>query len=75
MRGERQAITTVAPLAARAFAVSRPRPLLAPVTRATRPDWSGMAAVVQGPVKGWEELATGLVATVEAMKNNHPYVM
>ena len=34
-----------------------------------------MAAVVQGPVKGWEELETGLVATVEAMKNNHPYVM
>jgi hypothetical protein len=35
--GLRQASTTVAPLRASTVAVSRPSPLLAPVTRATRP--------------------------------------
>ena len=38
--------TTRAPRAARAWA--RPRPPPAPVTTATRPDWSGMSAMDQG---------------------------
>ncbi len=44
----RTAITTSAPAPASASAVSRPRPVFDPVITATRPDWSGMSAVVQG---------------------------
>ena len=43
----RTASTTDAPRAASALAVSSPRPVLAPVTTATRPVWSGMSSVVQ----------------------------
>ena len=46
----RAAITTWAPAPARARAVSRPRPLLAPVTTAMRPVKSGMLLVVHGNV-------------------------
>ena len=42
----RTARTTRAPLAARAAAVSYPSPVLAPVTIAVRPHWSGMSATV-----------------------------
>ncbi|SKU44694.1 Uncharacterised protein [Mycobacteroides abscessus subsp. abscessus] len=47
LSGSRTARTTWAPAAAKARAVSRPRPVLAPVTTATRPVWSGISAVVQ----------------------------
>src|SRR5579875_3644104 len=43
----RLAMMTCAPLAASARHVSRPRPLLAPVTRAVRPCKSGISFVVQ----------------------------
>ena len=43
----RQAITTVAPLAARMRAVSKPIPLLDPVTTAMRPVWSPSSSAVQ----------------------------
>jgi hypothetical protein len=43
----RAAITTWPPLRASSLATSSPRPPLAPVTTATRPDWSGMSAAVQ----------------------------
>src|SRR5690606_27114990 len=42
----RTASTTVAPRAASTRAVSYPRPVLEPVTIATRPDWSGTCASV-----------------------------
>jgi hypothetical protein len=42
----RTASTTCAPLAASAAAVSKPRPVLEPVTTAMRPVWSGMSVVV-----------------------------
>ncbi len=44
----RQASTTSAPARASANAVSKPRPLLAPVTTAMRPERSGMSLVVHG---------------------------
>ncbi|GGM11256.1 hypothetical protein GCM10011594_34030 [Nakamurella endophytica] len=40
----RTASTTRAPLAANSRAVTRPMPLLAPVTTTVRPVWSGMSA-------------------------------
>ena len=46
----RQAISTVAPARASSRAVTSPSPLLAPVTTAVRPDWSGIWSVVQGDV-------------------------
>ena len=48
--GSRQASTTRAPFAARARAVSKPMPLFAPVTTATRPLWSGMSEWLQSTV-------------------------
>src|SRR5262249_15369528 len=43
----RQAITTWAPRCASSRAVLRPRPLLAPVTIAVRPLWSGICSLLQ----------------------------
>ena len=43
----RTARTTVAPCSASIRAVSNPSPVLAPVTIATRPCWSGMCCSVQ----------------------------
>src|SRR5204863_8789997 len=42
----RQAITTVAPWRASSRAAARPRPLLAPVTIAVRPVWSGICPLL-----------------------------
>ena len=70
--GSRQARTTWAPRSARARAVANPMPLLAPVTRATRPVWSPMssglhAGCATGPLRvadvdgGNRPEATGLI--------------
>ncbi len=48
--GSRTARTTLAPRSASIRAVSKPSPVLAPVTTATLPCWSGMCCSVQSPL-------------------------
>src|SRR6476619_74828 len=54
----RTASTTCAPLSASTAAVSNPRPEFAPVTIATRPDWSGTSAAVHFLLMGSTYSAT-----------------
>jgi hypothetical protein len=49
----RQASTTLAPRRASSRALTSPRPLLAPVTTAVRPLWSGICSLVHVALIGY----------------------
>lgn len=65
----RTASTTDAPRSASALAVSYPSPVLAPVTTATRPRWSGMFVVVHfSPMPGSQPGNVPKVSCVTTLK-------
>src|SRR5713101_1356856 len=72
----RTASTTDAPRAARARAVSNPRPVFAPVTTASRPRWPGTSPLVHfafmvppGPVANYDVRLSTIINEVDTCKN------